>query len=150
MFWASLGHILCFGCIFGHIMDTFGDFASKMCLSPHRAPVPQETPCEGMSFAFRVMRTIFCWDRGMNRCHFRRHTDELSRARSLCLLHHRDMMSVIHVANNEECSSSATCSYLNSLTEIDDRSKEYLPLCLLWKIYSTTKHFDIPPVIQLL
>ena len=40
MFWTSVGHILGFGHIFGHIMDTFGDFASKMCPSLHRAPVP--------------------------------------------------------------------------------------------------------------
>ena len=36
-----LGIILGFGHIFGHIMDTFGDFASKMCPSLHRAPVPK-------------------------------------------------------------------------------------------------------------
>ena len=40
MFWESFGHIVGFGHIFGHIMDTFGENASKMCLSPHRAPAP--------------------------------------------------------------------------------------------------------------
>ena len=40
MFWASFGHNLGFGHIFGHILDTFESFASKMCLSPHRAPAP--------------------------------------------------------------------------------------------------------------
>lgn len=40
MIWASFGHKLGFSHIFGHNLDTFESFASKMCLSPYRAPAP--------------------------------------------------------------------------------------------------------------
>ena len=48
-FWASFGHKVGFGHIYGHIMGTFGSFASKMCLSPHRAPVPLSSTNQSIS-----------------------------------------------------------------------------------------------------